>query len=201
MYHVVHLGTMKKKADQVELLKRCLGAFVKAGTIDLSLDELAARVGVSKRMLIHYFGGRENLEGKAMTLLEERLRAQFAPEAFPPGVTAEAVVTALWERTTAPEAKSVLLLIMDLSRRAWNGSARAKAFYLEQQRLWVQLLTKFLPDSPTVERVLQVFQGAVLEYLITGDPEPGRRTLTQLSSSERMPHRVSTFKRRARRSE
>ena len=52
----------KRKPDQDELLERCLAAFVKAGTIDLSLDQLASRVGISKRMLVHYFGGRENIE-------------------------------------------------------------------------------------------------------------------------------------------
>jgi AcrR family transcriptional regulator len=189
----------RKRPDEAELLRRCLLAFVGAGTMDLSLDQLASKVGISKRMLIHYFGGRENIEERTMALLEERLRAQFAPESFPLGVTPETVVTALWERTTAPESKGVLLLIMDLSRRAWNGSTRAKAFYLEQQRLWVQLLAKFLPDLPTVERVLQLFQGAVLAYLVTGDPEPGRRTLTNLISNERMPKRDSAGPRRVRR--
>jgi AcrR family transcriptional regulator len=173
----------KRNAGQEELLERCLAAFVTCGTIDLSLDQLANHVGISKRMLVHYFGGRENLEERAMALLEERLRVQFAPESFPPGVSPETVVKALWERTTAPKAKGVLLLVMDLSRRAWNGSARAKAFYAEQQRLWVQLLMRFLPDQPTVEEVLQLFQGAVLAYLITGDPEPGRRSLTRIFSS------------------
>jgi AcrR family transcriptional regulator len=176
----------KRKTGQEKLLERCLAAFVKAGTIDLSLDHLAHSVGVSKRMLVHYFGGRENIEERAMALLEERLRAQFAPESFPPGVSPENVVTRLWQQTTAPHSKGVLLLVMDLSRRAWNGSARAKAFYAEQQRLWVQLLMKFLPDQPEVEEVLQLFQGAVLAYLITGDPEPGRRSLTRMFSSRRM---------------
>jgi len=63
-----------------ELVKRCLARFVKAGTIDLSLDQLADGVGISKRMLVHYFGNRENLEEAAMTLLEERLRAQLSPQ-------------------------------------------------------------------------------------------------------------------------
>jgi len=173
----------KRKAGQEELLERCLAAFVKAGTIDLSLDRLAKSVGTSKRMLVHYFGGRENLEEKAMTLLEERLRAQFAPQSFPAGVSAQTVVTALWERTTAPEARGILLLVMDLSRRAWNGSARARAFYAGQQRLWVQLLMNFIPDQRKVEEVLQLFQGAVLAYLITGDPEPGRRSLVRIFSN------------------
>lgn len=187
MYHMVHVNARKKKAgkkqpkkdrpDPGEILERCLAAFVAAGTLDLSLDQLAARVGTSKRMLIHYFGGKEAIELKAIAQLEDRLRAQFAPEAFPAGATPEQVVAALWERTTAPAARGVLLLVMDVSRRAWNGSARARAFYAGQQRLWVELLLKFIPDRATVESVLQVFQGAVLAYLITGDPEAGRRAL------------------------
>lgn len=177
----------KKPVGREALLDRCLAAFVRAGTLDLSLDQLADRVGISKRMVIHYFGGRENIEEGAMTRLEDRLRAQFAPQAFPAGVTPESVVMALWERTIARENKGVLLLVMDLSRRAWNGSARAKAFYAEQQRLWVELLLKFLPDQVIVEQVLQLFQGAVLQYLITGDPEPGRRSLVRILSRKKAP--------------
>jgi len=52
----------KRKAGREELLGRCLAAFVKAGTIDLSLDQLAMSVGISKRMLVHYFGGRRKNE-------------------------------------------------------------------------------------------------------------------------------------------
>jgi AcrR family transcriptional regulator len=188
----------EKRDIQAELLQRCLAGFVKAGTIDISLDQLAKSVGISKRMLVHYFGGREDIEEGAMALLEERLRARFAPETFPPGVSAKQVIAALWERTTAPEAKGVLLLVMDLSRRAWNGSARAKAFYAEQQRLWVQLLMKFLPDQPMVEEVLQLFQGAVLAYLITGDPEPGRRSLTRIFSKPRITNRAGAIIKKRR---
>ena len=166
-----------RKADLDDLLDRCLAAFVEAGTLDLSLDQLAKKAGRSKRMLVHYFGGRENIEERAITRLEDRLRAQFAPDAFPRGASVKAVVTTLWERATVPEARGVLLLVMDLSRRAWSGSNRAKAFYAEQQRLWVEQLRRSLPDELAVKEVLQLFQGAVLEYLITGDRESGRRTL------------------------
>ncbi len=191
MYHLVHVKTRVQRKgkpnDQDRLIDKCLTAFVKSGTLDLSLDQLANSVGISKRMLVHYFGGRKNIEESAMTRLEEKLRAQFAPESFPRGVSPETVVTALWEQTTAPESKGVLLLVMDLSRRAWNGSARAKAFYKEQQRLWVQLLLKFLPDQCAIEELLQLFQGALLAYLITGDREPGRRALIRILSGKRQP--------------
>ena len=181
MYHAVHpegkLPVRHKKAVFDQLLDRCLTAFIHAGTLDLSLDQLARKVGTSKRMLVHYFGSRDRLEEKAMTRLEESLRAKFSPEAFPPGVTPEVVLTALWDRSTAPESRGVLLLVMDLSRRAWNGSKRAQAFYAEQQRLWVALLTKFFLDQAQVEQILQLFKGAILTYVITGDRESGKGAL------------------------
>ncbi len=170
----------RKKPDLGELLDHCLAAFVEAGTLDLSLDQLARKAGSSKRMLVHYFGGRESIEERAITRLENRLRMQFAPEAFPPGATVQAVVNALWDRTTAPQSRGILLLVMDLSKRAWSGSKRARQFYAEQQRLWIELLMRYLPDRPTVEEVLQTFQGAVLAFLVTGDEATGRRALTRI---------------------
>ena len=169
-----------KRPGHEQLVDRCLAAFVASGTLDLSLDQLAGSAGISKRMLVHYFGGRESIEEQAVTRLEEKLRAQFAPESFPPGVSPRTVVKALWERTTAPGAQGVLRLVMDLSRRAWSGSARARAFYEEQRRLWVRLLMNYLPDEAAVEEVLQLFQGAVLTYLVTGDPDPGMRALMRI---------------------
>ena len=185
LYHTVHEDTMtigKPSASSEQIIDRCLAAFVEFGRLDLSLDQLAARVGISKRMLVHYFGGRDVIEEQAMTLLEQKLRAQFSPNNFPARVSAKTVVTALWERTTSAEAKGVLLLTMDLSRRAWNGSARAKSFYIEQRRLWVELLTRYIHDQTTVEELLQLFQGAVLAFLITGDREPGKRALMRVLS-------------------
>ena len=170
--------------DHGELLDRCLTAFLKAGTLDLSLDKLAAEVRVSKRMLVHYFSGREAIEHGAIERLEDRLRAQFSPESFPAGVSAGIVLMALWDLTTASSSRGVLLLTMDISRRAWNGSERARSFVDEQQKLWKQLLMKFIPDAQRVEAVLQLFQGAVLAYLVTGDAGPGRRSLLRLLSSK-----------------
>lgn len=173
-------GTRDVKLNHEEIVLHCLGAFVRAGTLDLSLDQLSHEVGVSKRMLIHYFGGREPIEESAMELLEIRLRAQFAPNNFSPEISLQQVLSELWRRTTDPASKGVLMLTMDLSKRAWNGSTRAHEFYLKQQRLWVDLLLHYLPNKEIVEDVLQSFQGAVLTYLVTGEPELGKRMLNRL---------------------
>jgi AcrR family transcriptional regulator len=177
---------MQRKEDREldGMIEKSLAAFIVAGTLDLSLDHLAVKVGISKRMLIHYFGNRENIEQKALAALEDRLRDRFRADRFPAGVSLEIVVKALWEQSTAPESRGVLLVIMDASRRAWSGSDRAKAFYAEQQRLWVELLLKYLPDARAVEELLQLFQGAIFAFLITGDRDQGRRTLARMISRE-----------------
>jgi AcrR family transcriptional regulator len=188
MYHMVHYeGKMprkKQRRNPEQLLESCLAAFIRAGTLDLSLDALAEAVGSSKRMLIHYFGGRDAIEEMAMSLLEDRLRARFRASNFPPDTTLRSVVAALWEQTTSPESRGVVLLAMDLTRRSWSGSKRARKFFEEQQRLWAVMLQEFLPDAAAVETLLQLFQGAMLVYLVTGDRERGRRALDRLISGE-----------------
>jgi AcrR family transcriptional regulator len=163
--------------NREELLDKCLAAFIGAGRLDLSLDRLSKAIGISKRMLIHYFGGRDALEELAMTRLEDHLRQRFRADAFPAGTSLRIVALTLWEQTTNPAFRGVLLLVMDLTQRAWNGSERARQFYAEQQRLWVDLLMNFSDDRKFVESLLQLFQGCVLAYLISGDREQGLRAL------------------------
>ena len=170
----------KDRGTREQLLERCLAAFIRVGTLDLSLDALAEAAGSSKRMLVHYFGSREALERKAMSLLEDRLRARFRADSFAPGASAHTVISALWDQVTSPQSRGVLLLTMDLTRRSWSGSERARNFFEEQQRLWSEMLSRFLPDAGAVETLLQLFQGAVLVYLATGDRERGKRALNRL---------------------
>jgi AcrR family transcriptional regulator len=174
----------KQRRTRDQLLESCLAAFVRVGTLELSLDGLADAVGSSKRMLIHYFGGRDAIEEAVMSLLEDRQRARFRAGAFPAGASLYSVVTALWEQTTSAKSRGVLLLAMDLTRRSWSGSKRAQKFFEEQQRQWTEMLREFLPDAEAVETLLQLFQGAMLVYLVTGDRERGRRALDRFISSE-----------------
>jgi hypothetical protein len=73
---------------------------------------------------------------------------------------------------------------MDLTRRSWSGSKRARQFFEEQQRLWAEMLREFLPDAAAVETLLQLFQGAMLVYLVTGDRDRGQRALDRLIATE-----------------
>ncbi len=180
----------KQNRNREQLLEGCLAAFIRAGTLDLSLDTLAKAVGISKRMLVHYFGGRDAIEEMTMSLLEDRLRARFRASAFPVGATLRSLIVALWEQTTSAESRGVVLLAMDLTRRSWSGSKRARKFFEEQQRLWAEMLREFLPDPGAVETLLQLYQGAMLVYLVTGDRDRGRRALERFIATEAEGRRI-----------
>ncbi|MGA7647525.1 MAG: hypothetical protein WBW01_13510, partial [Terriglobales bacterium] len=96
----------------------------------------------------------------------------------------QSVLAALWEQTTSAESRGVVRLAMDLTRRSWSGSKRARRFFEEQQRLWADMLREFLLDAEAVEVLLQLYQGAMLVYLVTGDRERGRRALDRMVSGE-----------------
>jgi len=178
------MARKENQGQREKLLEASLSAFLRAGTLDLSLDALAKAAKSSKRMLVHYFGSREVLEEMAMARLEERLRSRFRAGAFPADTPLRSVVTALWDQLTAPESRGVLLVTMDVTRRSWSGSERGKRFFEEQQRLWAEMLREVLPEAGAVETLLQLFQGAALVYLATGDRERGRRALERLTALE-----------------
>jgi hypothetical protein len=128
-------------------------------------------------MLIHYFGSRENLEENVLDLFESQLAQRLTSPEFSDGASLATVMQSLWAQLTAPESWGNLLLTMDISRRGWMGSERARAFYLKQLRRWEELFSKFLPDPQAVGELLQLLQGTILIYLITGDRKLGADTL------------------------
>jgi hypothetical protein len=46
------------------------------------------------------------------------------------------------------------------------------------------MLQRFLPEAEAVEEFLQLFQGAILAYLITGDGEAGKRALGRFTKRQ-----------------
>src|SRR5947207_7629509 len=59
------------------LLQGCLSYFLRHGVANLSLRPLAAAVGTSARMLLHYFGSKEGLTAEVMEQVQARLQNSF----------------------------------------------------------------------------------------------------------------------------
>ena len=67
------------------LLDDCLAYFLRHGVAGLSLRPLAAAVGTSARMLLHYFGSKETLIAEVMDQVQARLQRSFRELLARPG--------------------------------------------------------------------------------------------------------------------
>ena len=59
------------------LRQKCFRYFLQHGVANLSLRPLAAAVGTSARMLLHYFGSKEALIAEVMEQVQARLQGAF----------------------------------------------------------------------------------------------------------------------------
>ena len=50
--------------------------------------------------------------------------------------------------------------------------------------MWFDMLREFLPDPEAMETLLQLYQWAMLVYLVKGDRERGRRALERFIATE-----------------
>ena len=104
---------------RVDLLARFADYFMDHGVSDLSLRPAARALDTSPRMLLHYFGSKEQLMTEALRLLRTRqIERVFAqPMAFG---NVDEVFWAYWEWTTAEES----LRLFRLRSWAWRCAAR-----------------------------------------------------------------------------
>jgi AcrR family transcriptional regulator len=160
------------------ILDRCFAAAQSLGSLDLSLPELAARTGVSPRMLVYHFGSREGLQRALAARLEEDLRERFAAfeAAAPSGGTAAAVL-ALWDHLSAAEMRGPLRLAMDVVHRAQRGGGEDAALGMREVDAWTAFLASRVPDPGVATGLIVLFLGAALDLLVSGDPGRGRRAI------------------------
>jgi AcrR family transcriptional regulator len=100
-----------------ELLEAVFEEFAAGGVGDRSLRELAAAVGISHRMLLHYFGSRENL---LVAIVDEAERRQMALVPDLPMNPADGFA-AMWADLRRPELRRVERLFFECYARAAQG--------------------------------------------------------------------------------
>jgi AcrR family transcriptional regulator len=90
------------KNTRGELLERSIAYVADNGLSDVSLRQLAAALGTSHRMLIHYFGSKEQLWVEIIQTVERRQREllqSFAPD---PGLPVDEWMRAFWKHISDP---------------------------------------------------------------------------------------------------
>ncbi len=162
------------------LLEQCLDAAIASGVIDFSINTIAKTIGTSGRMLVYHFGSKQELERQVITLLEIRLREKLWSFETVTAGREDALTTtllAMWQHLTSPALHGLLKLTMALNQRAIQGDVETQKFLAREHQQWVDALTALTNDETTALVLLHLFQGAILDFLTTGDTQHGQQSI------------------------
>lgn len=105
---------IRSSEKRSELLSRIVGYLETHGLADLSLSPMATELGTSKRMLLYYFGSRENLIHEAIAVSRPRVAELFGPAEDMDSLREGA--TRLWQAITGgAQRRSIRILFQVLS--------------------------------------------------------------------------------------
>jgi AcrR family transcriptional regulator len=149
---------------------------------ELSIDDLAEEAGVSRGLLYHYFGGKQEFREAVCRRAADELVARTAPPAD--GAPADrllASVTAYLDYVIGNYQGYVSLV-----RGAASGNAALRQVYVDARAsLTDRIFTadadgEVVPDTPAVRLVVRGWAALAEELVLTWIADPGRVTRDEL---------------------
>ena len=168
-----------------EILEGTLEYIERHGIAELSLRPLAAELGTSSRMLIHYFGTKDELLIKAIGSLRPDLQTRFADVEDGDAFT-ETLMTLWGDMTTGGDATSTNVLMQVL-----GVACSRQEPYLEYAAEAVDVITAALrstlirlhhseAESATRATVLgATFRGLLIDWFVLHDASRTEQALRQ----------------------
>jgi AcrR family transcriptional regulator len=171
---------IEPSSRRTELFDASYAYVLEHGLTGLSLRSLAAAIGSSPRVLLYWFGSKENLlrELLARARREHIARMTSALKAGGRIDEFEEFAARLWTWLSAPEQRAMVLLtheafVLSLSREPgpWAGFAG------ESAHDWLDLLMEAQPYVPRAAaearatRVLAMIRGLLIDLMACGDSE------------------------------
>ncbi|MFF7384516.1 TetR family transcriptional regulator [Streptomyces griseoluteus] len=164
-------------ARRAQLVDAAVDHVAAHGIADLSLRGLGAAIGVSHRMLIHYFGSKEQLLVEIVRTSERRQREVLSRLRLEPGLPPAEVARLLWRQLTDPRLAGQERLFFELCGHALRGRAEAAPVLEGLVTDWLEPLVAAEAGAgadPAVARDrarlgLATVRGLLLDLLATGD--------------------------------
>ncbi|MGY6023458.1 TetR/AcrR family transcriptional regulator [Streptomyces spinosirectus] len=147
------------------------------GIADLSLRRLGAAIGVSHRMLIHYFGSKEQLLVEIVRTSERRQRELLSRLRLEPGLSPADAARLLWRQLTDPRLAGQERLFFEIYGHALRGRPEAVPVLDGLVTDWLEPLVAAevaAGEDPVTARNrarlgLATVRGLLLDLLATGD--------------------------------
>jgi AcrR family transcriptional regulator len=176
-----------------QLLGRVADYILSNGLADLSLRPLAAALKTSPRMLLYFFGSKEQLISEALTQLRSRQQLEFARAILAPTGRRRRLSEA-WEIWSSPEGEHSLWLFFEIYSLALRDRKRFPGMLERLVKDWLPFFEHgFAAAGVAAERVqplatlsLAAVRGLLLDLLATGErtrTDAAFRELLQLLAS------------------
>jgi AcrR family transcriptional regulator len=168
-------GPDRPSAGQREaFLAGTVAHLLRRGVATLSLRPLAAELGTSDRMLLYYFGTREQLLVAALDEVGRQLQEALVAALPGPPVAPEQVVRQVWPVLTAPAVDAHLRLYLEISGLAVRGREPFGTAGREVARAWLGWIGERLDVArerreAAAAGVLGVLDGLLLLRFVVGD--------------------------------
>jgi AcrR family transcriptional regulator len=154
---------------------------LRVGVSAADLGEMAAELGTSPRMLIHYFGSKDRLIDEGVGEAREQQRSLFREWlGVRKAQTLPGLLRTLWELMQAPQARPYLRLFSEVFTLAVQQPGRFRDFSTDAAVYdWLPGLEEALREGgvdddearAVATLVLAVERGLLLDVLGTGDHE------------------------------
>src|SRR5271168_2469177 len=162
-----------------ELLDAIVRYITKNCVAEVSLRPLAKAVRSSTRVLLYYFGSKEELVAQAVMRLRERQRASFGKMQETHYEQPSDACRAIWEQMSAPESEAAFKLSFEVYALALRHPRRFAEFLRSSVEDWLEFLAEPLlrKGCAMVEArrfatvVIAGFRGFMLDYCATHDRE------------------------------
>jgi AcrR family transcriptional regulator len=170
---------MARTADdqrRVELLERIVDYVMENGLSDLSLRPLGEAVETSPRVLLYYFGSKEQLVTAVLVGAGERQRAIF--DRLPRNAASyRETVTAAWRAMSAPEHAPVFRLFFEVYGLSLQDPERFPGFLQRAVNVWLDYLEPNAlrdgyskADARAIATVILAgYRGFLLDLCTTGE--------------------------------
>lgn len=155
---------MSRKANAQrpgELRRAIVEYLTQNGLADLSLRPLAKAVGSSPRVLLYYFGSKENM---VIEVLAEVRREQLSSLGQIDGDTFAEVCTLVWKKMSAPDSEPYFRLFFEAYGMALRRPRLYRAFLHSTVGEWLRLIA----DPLCKEGVQPEKARAIATVLIAG---------------------------------
>jgi AcrR family transcriptional regulator len=162
-----------------ELLDAIVIYIAKKGIAELSLRPLARAVHSSPRVLLYYFGSKEELILKAIARLRERQRAGFGKMREVRYERPADLCHAIWKQMSAPESEPAFKLSFEIYALALRHPKRFANFLSSSVEDWLEFLSEPLlrkghnkaEARAFATIVIAGFRGFMLDFCASHDRE------------------------------